>query len=110
MTELDEIKKYLPLSESTCYILLCLAEGPLHGYGIMQKTEALSGGLVKIGPGTLYGAFSVLEKEGLIVMAESRDRQKRYSLTAKGRRILAAQINRLEALTRSGQAVLPFLR
>ncbi len=60
-------KKYLPLSESTYYIMLTLVE-PLHGYGVMQKVQEISQGTVTIGPGTLYGAFSTLEKEKLIVM------------------------------------------
>ena len=56
------ITKYLPLSEATYYILLSLVE-PLHGYGVMQKVETTSSGTVSIGPGTLYGAFTTLEKE-----------------------------------------------
>ena len=48
--------KYLPLTESTAYILLALSE-PLHGYGVMQKVEHISEGTVRIGAGTLYGAF-----------------------------------------------------
>ena len=50
------ITKYLPLTESTAYILLALSE-PLHGYGVMQKVKDLSENTVAIGPGTLYGAF-----------------------------------------------------
>ena len=49
-------ENYLPLSESTYYIMLMLTE-PLHGYGVMQKVETMTGGKVVIGPGTLYGAF-----------------------------------------------------
>ncbi len=44
------LETYLPLTESTSYILLALAE-PLHGYGVMQKVEAMSQGTVKLGPG-----------------------------------------------------------
>lgn len=56
------IAKYLPLTESTYYILLSLID-PLHGYGIMQKVERISEGTVSIGPGTLYGAFTTLERK-----------------------------------------------
>ena len=49
-------KKVEPLTESYFYILLCLANGPNHGYGIMQRTKELSAGEVKIGSGTMYGA------------------------------------------------------
>ena len=59
-----EITKHLPLTEATYYILLALTE-PLHGYAVMQKVSAMSGGLVNIGPGTLYGAFGKLKEAGL---------------------------------------------
>jgi DNA-binding PadR family transcriptional regulator len=58
-------EKYLPLTESTTHILLALT-GPLHGYGVMQKVREMSDGLVEIGAGTLYGALSTLQNEGLI--------------------------------------------
>ena len=53
------------LTESTYYILLSL-HTPNHGYGIMQKTEQLSGGRVHLAAGTLYGAFSALCDKGWI--------------------------------------------
>jgi len=100
----DEINKYLPLTESTYYILLALVE-PMHGYGVMQKVESLSEGTVKIGPGTLYGAFQSLEKETLIVKVGEEERRKIYALTSKGREVLKQQINRLVIMVRSGSAV-----
>jgi len=103
---LDEktIKKYLPLSEATYYILLALVE-PLHGYGVMQKVQEISQGTVTIGPGTLYGAFSTLEKEKLIVMVREEERRKCYALTEKGQQILAEQIRRMEIMTANGQKI-----
>jgi DNA-binding PadR family transcriptional regulator len=100
-----EIKKYLPLSEATYYILLALVK-PLHGYGVMQKVESISNGTVSIGPGTLYGAFTTLEKEKLIVMVKEEERRKSYILTPRGREVLKEQISRLKIMTRNGQAVL----
>ena len=47
------------LTESTYYIMLALYE-PSHGYGIMQQVEEMSGGRVKLAPGTLYGALTAL--------------------------------------------------
>ena len=102
------IAKYLPLSEATFYILLSLVE-PLHGYGVMQKVETISEGTVTIGPGTLYGAFTSLEKDLLIKMVKEEDRRKSYILTAKGRQVLAEQIRRLEIMNNNGQSVLPKL-
>jgi DNA-binding PadR family transcriptional regulator len=98
----NENTKYLPLTESTAYILLALAE-PLHGYGVMQKVEILSESTVKIGPGTLYGAFTTLESEGLIVKVGEQDRRKTYSLTEKGRNLLREHLRRLEILVKSGK-------
>jgi DNA-binding PadR family transcriptional regulator len=99
------ITKYLPLSEATFYILLSLVE-PLHGYGVMQKVEAISEGTVTIGPGTLYGAFTSLEKDMLIKMVKEEDRRKSYLLTARGRQVLAEQIRRLEIMNNNGKSVL----
>ncbi len=95
------LETYLPLTESTSYILLALAE-PLHGYGVMQKVEAMSQGTVKLGPGTLYGAFTTLESEGLIVKVEEVERRKSYTLTEKGKGVLKEHIRRLQILVENG--------
>jgi DNA-binding PadR family transcriptional regulator len=97
-----DFKRYLPLTESTAYTLLALTE-PLHGYGVMQKVEAMSAGTVKIGPGTLYGAFTTLESEGLIVKVDEAERRKIYALTDKGRQILKEHIRRSEIMVKNGQ-------
>ena len=94
--------KYLPLTESTAYILLALSE-PLHGYGIMQKVEDMSQNTVKIGPGTLYGAFSTLEKEKLIIMFAEESRRKLYTLTEKGKQVIKEHIRRSEILVQNGK-------
>ncbi len=106
MSEDHRVEKYLPLSESTYYIMLMLAE-PRHGYAVMQEVEAMTGGAVVIGPGTLYGAFSALEKEKLIEMVRKEARRKFYGLTEKGRAVLRRQIERLEMMTDSGRKMLP---
>ena len=98
----NDYSKYLPLSEATYYILAALDE-PLHGYAIMQKVEAMSEGTVLIGPGTLYGAFSTLERQGLIAMVKEEARRKSYALTQRGRDVLAEQLRRLGIMVRSGK-------
>ena len=95
------INQFLPLTESTAYILLALTK-PLHGYGVMQKVDTMSEGTVKIGPGTLYGAFSTLENEKLIVKVGEEDRRKIYTLTDKGREVLNEHLRRLEILMKNG--------
>lgn len=97
--------KYLPLSEATFYVLAALDE-PLHGYALMQKVEAMSEGSVVIGPGTLYGAFAALEKQGLIEKLSEEDRRKTYGLSARGRLVLAEQVRRLAIMVRNGQFAL----
>jgi len=100
-----EIGKFLPLSEATYYVLLALDQ-PLHGYAVMQQVEALSGGVVTIGPGTLYGAFANMEKQKLIEKVGEEDRRKIYALTGLGRAVLGEQVRRVELMARSGRAYL----
>ena len=100
----DDTKKYLPLTEATYYIMVALNE-PLHGYAVMQEVEKISEGTVKVGPGTLYGVFTNLEKEGLIVKVKEEERRKSYTLTPKGRAVLLSQVKRLEIMNRNGLAV-----
>ena len=97
------ITKYLPLTESTAYILLSLRQ-PMHGYGLMQTVETMSEGTVKIGPGTLYGAFSTIEGEGLIRMAGQEGRRKVYELTEKGESVLDEHIRRMKIFINNGSA------
>jgi len=105
MTEIKDISKYLPLSETTCYTMLCLAEEPQHGYALMQKVSEISQGTVSLGAGTLYTIFSTLEKEALIQMVSEEDRRKVYSLTPKGKQVLLLQIQRLEILLTNSQKI-----
>ena len=96
------MKKHDPLTESYFYILLCLYHQSKHGYGIMQDTEELSEGRVKIGSGTMYGAISNMIKKQWIEEKHSEgadDRRKRmYELTAAGRNVLDFEIKRLNEL------------
>jgi DNA-binding PadR family transcriptional regulator len=100
----DELDRYLPLTESTYYILLALVE-PRHGYAVMQFVEEISHGDVKIGPGTLYGAFQQLEKEGLIIKVSEEDRRKSYALTSRGKTVLQSQIRRLQVMAENGAEI-----
>lgn len=97
----EPLAKYLPLTETTAYTLLALAE-PLHGYAVMQKVEVMSQGTVKLGPGTVYGAFTALESAGLIVKVEEINRRKSYTLTEKGRQVLKEHIRRLQLFVQNG--------
>ena len=104
MSSSQNANKYLPLTEATYYIMLSLIE-PLHGYGVMQRVETISQGTVKVGPGTLYGVFSNLEKAKLIVKVTEEDRRKCYALTPTGKQVLLGQIERLEIMHGNGLEV-----
>lgn len=103
------MKRSEPLSESYYYILLCLAKGANHGYGIMQMTERLSGGDVTIGSGTMYGATGNMLKKGWIreVLSDEPgvERRRLYQLTETGREILRAEIERLRRMLDNAEGV-----
>ncbi len=95
------------LTEATYYILLSLVS-PRHGYGIMQLTEELSGGRVRLAAGTLYGALNALCAKGWIIQLPSEDesRRKEYRLTEKGRHVLEREVARLCELADNGERIL----
>lgn len=101
------MKKSEPISESYYYILLCLSKGDNHGYGIMQMTERLSGGDVKIGSGTMYGATSNMMKKGwideIISTEAGVERKRLYRLTDAGKEILRNEIARLRRMLESAK-------
>ena len=99
------------------HVLLALAKGPLHGYGLVQLVEAESDGRVKIMPGNLYTVLRRLETEGLVRKSKRRpapgeDPRRRYfELTKSGQTVLAreaAHLKRLVARTR-GLPLTPLL-
>ena len=63
------------MTETSFYILLCLRT-PNHGYGIVQKVKELTDNEVVLGPGTMYGSLSKLEKDGLIHFIREEDKRK----------------------------------
>jgi DNA-binding PadR family transcriptional regulator len=93
---------YLPLSPAVFNILLALADGDKHGYGIMLEVEANTGGQVNMGPGTLYGSIKRMLKTGLICESDERpdpdlddQRRRYYRLTELGRKVLQAESRRM---------------
>ena len=95
----------MALTESTYYILLSLYT-PQHGYGIMQQTQALSGGRIRLAAGTLYGALNALCEKGWIVPLPESGRKKEYRLTDKGLTVLKNELNRLRQLVENGESIL----
>ena len=97
----QDFGRFLPLSPAALHILLALAAEERHGYGIMQDVARQSDGRYKLGPGTLYDNLQKLMKERLVEESKNRStgaeaRRRYYQLTKLGRRVLAAEIVRLE--------------
>jgi DNA-binding PadR family transcriptional regulator len=100
MNKLRAVEKQLPLTEATFYILVALME-PQHGYAVMQDVGVMSEGAVKLGPGTLYGALTNLEKSKMIRKVGEIDRRKIYVITEFGQEVLDGQVDRLKVMVRS---------
>lgn len=90
-------KVYVPMTETGFYILLCLQEAG-HGYGIVQKVQAMTQGEIKISPGTLYGSLSKMEKDGLIQFVREEEKRKIYCITELGTQVLDLERKRIERL------------
>jgi DNA-binding PadR family transcriptional regulator len=102
--------KPAPLSAATLHILLALAGGNLHGYGIIQEVARNSGGHYRLGPGTLYDNLKKLMDAGLVADAPKSASSKRksattkeddrrfYTLTRQGKDALSAEVDRLQSV------------
>lgn len=102
---MPQVRDVLPLSRSLFHLLLALQEGERHGYAVKKRVEELSGGVVKMGPGTLYTTIQRAEEQALIRESpvrppETEDKSQRryYELTDFGREALAAEVERLGRL------------
>jgi len=114
MTDVSaRIKKLQPLRPAVLHILLVLAEGESHGYAVKQEVERRTGGVVKMGPGTLYESIQRMVELGLIRESNRRTRpgndraQRRYyRLTQFGQKVLQSEITRLGEVVDSARASL----
>lgn len=105
----------IPLTPATFHILLSLASGPMHGYGIKREVEERTGGVVQLGAGTLYAGIRRMESEGLIaetpppqdVEADAGTRWRFYAITPFGSEVLALETRRLETDLLHARAVVP---
>ena len=100
----------LPLTPVTLNILLALADEERHGYGIMLEVGERTAGRTRLGPGTLYSSIKRLVEGRLIEESEERpapesddERRRYYRLTDFGRRVLAAEVGRLEEAVRAAR-------
>jgi len=87
--------------DASVLILTSLADGPKHGYALIQDILIFSG--VRLGPGTLYGALDRLEGLGLIAELPTEDRRHPYRATAAGVSALRSHLDALERVSATGR-------
>jgi transcriptional regulator len=77
-------------------VLKTLSLAPMHGWGIGQRVQQISEGVLDMNQGSLYPALQRLEKAGLITSdwgtTDNNRRARYYTLTASGRRALGAEL------------------
>lgn len=106
-----DVDRLLPLRSVDCLVLLMLTQGDRHGYGIMQDVERHSNGSTVLEAGSLYRTIRRLMDEKLVVESARRpaadlddERRRYYRLTPFGRRVVAAEAERLRNLVRLAEA------
>jgi len=102
---------FLPLTPAVLHILLALADGDQHGYAIAQTVEELTGGTVRMGPGTLYGSIGRMVASGLLeepsrgrARVAEAERRRFYRMTTLGRRVLESEMERLDRVVALARA------
>jgi DNA-binding PadR family transcriptional regulator len=107
----DNAEALLPLAETTFHILLAVADGERHGYGIIQDVAARTDGALKLGAGTLYRSIQRMLEQGLIVEPARRpapgqddERRRYYRITPFGRAVARAETARLQRLVNLARA------
>jgi DNA-binding PadR family transcriptional regulator len=105
------VEDLLPLPAATLHILIALADGDRHGYGIIQDVAARTDGALRLSPGTLYRSIQRMLEQGLIVETDERpapdqddERRRYYRNTPLGERVARAEARRLTQLVRWARA------
>ena len=101
-------KSQIPLKPVELLVLSMLSAGDRHGYGIRQDIIEHTRGEMELEAGNLYRTIRRLETDGLIDEASGAststdERRRYYRLTAFGRRVLGAELERLRDLVRLGE-------
>ena len=103
-----DVQKLIPLKTQWFHIMVSLAGGEQHGYGIMQDVLNRTTGKVRLWPATLYGSIKRLIEAELIEESDERPapelddaRRRYYRLTSLGKRVLDAECERLQELVRT---------
>lgn len=109
----SSLDQFLPLKPDTFYILFVLLSGESHGYAIMREAAERSDGRVELQAGVLYRLLSRLLDDGLVAESQRRpaadaddQRRRYYRITALGKRVIAADADRMAALAEAARAAL----
>jgi DNA-binding PadR family transcriptional regulator len=104
MSDTRDVDDFLPLTPAALHIMLVLADGPTHGYAVMQEVARLTQGRTLLGAGTLYRTIHRLLEDGLIDVhatgsaAVEDERRSTYRLTKRGDAVVRAECERLSIL------------
>jgi DNA-binding PadR family transcriptional regulator len=100
-----DVDRLLPLKPKVLHVLLAVADAPRHGYSIMLEVAERTNGQVRLWPAALYALLRELEKSGFIEESAARpsvekddERRRYFALTPHGKRVLDAEVRRLEAI------------
>ena len=104
----NDLQELLPLSPATFYILVALTDEDRHGYGIMQEVSRQSEGKYKLGPGTFYDNLEKLIDNGMVKEVPRKStnddpRRRYYRMTRFGRKLLLAEVSRLDVAVREAK-------
>lgn len=95
-------EQFQTLTEPMYYILMALME-ECCGVDVMEKVLTLSGGRVKVGPGTLYAMLPKFEEHGLICLTAEEGRKKSYIITKAGYEMWKKEYERLKLMVEDGK-------
>ncbi len=104
LSEREAVDRMLPLTPGVFHILLSLAQGERHGYGVIVDVRERTEGRIRLGTGTLYTALKRLLDQGAIRETAPPDdpedarRQTHYSITPLGSGLLRAETARLREM------------
>ncbi len=97
-------EQFQTLTEPMYYILLALTE-ECCGVDVMDKVKAISGGRVRVGPGTLYAMLSKFEDHRIIRLTAEEGRKKSYVITDTGMEMLKKEYLRLKTMVEDGEVL-----
>ena len=91
-------------------VLKTLSLAPMHGWGISQRVQQISEGVLDVNQGSLYPALQRLEKDGIITSewgtTDNNRKARYYRLTAAGRRALGKELESWRRFAAGLEAVL----